>query len=61
MTYFQFRRRVVLAHISDDGQVTVSLGHPEKESGLHADTPISIAEKTLVILLNGKEISTKYK
>ena len=32
---------LLLAHISNDGQVTVALGQSRKESGLHSHTPIS--------------------
>jgi len=52
---------LVLAHISNDGLVTVSLGQSRRGSGLHADTPISPVEKTLSILLNCKKVNTKYK
>jgi len=45
---------LVLAHISDNGQVTVALGQSRKESGLHSLTPISTVVKTLSILPNSK-------
>ena len=45
---------LVLAHINNDGQVTVALGQSRKESGLHSHTPISTVVKTQSILPNNK-------
>jgi len=46
---------LALAHVSDNGQVTIALGQSRKESGLHSHTPISTVGITLSILPNSKK------